>query len=177
MIYFTTFILTLLLSHIARATSACDSSEELHNPYADSAQRDQDTLAPPHPPPPPPPTLYDVTWAGKYANKSGDTKSVTCSNLAKQYPHFGNFPHFPYIGGAWNIVNKDSKLCGTCWNLTDPKTRKTIFIILIDHAKVTKPGWYNTSQVAFNALNGGHPGNVLQATAKEVDSRYCHPKK
>jgi hypothetical protein len=169
MIYFTTFILTLLLSHIAHATSACDASEELHNPYADSAQRDQDTLAPPNIPPPG--ILYNVTWAGKY---TGDPKNVTCSNPTRQYPHFGDIPRFPNYGGAWNVVSKDSKFCRTCWNLTDPKTRKTIFIIVIDTAK---PGWYNISQEAFIVLNGGHSGKALQATAKEVDSRYCYPFK
>ena len=182
MIYFTTFILALLLSHIACATVTCDDvfSPDDAIMYADAQQGQHALHKPPvtKPPPtpikPPPIVLYDVAWTGKYDNPNGSTKNVTCSNLARQYPHFGNFPHFPYLGGAWYITNSSSKACGTCVNLTDPKTRKTVFITLIDTAK---PRWYNISEVVFKALNGGKPGTVLQAEAKEVDARYCHPPK
>jgi hypothetical protein len=221
MIYFTTFILALLLSHIACAAPTCDDvfAPDDAIMYADAQQGQHTLLKPPvikppkptkptptkappkptkppptkappkptpppkttnappkptAPPKPPPVVLYDVTWAPKYGNRSGITKSATCSNLARQYPHFGNFPHFPYIGGAWNVTSSSSKACGTCVNLTDTKTHRTIFITVMDKAKTTKPGWYNISQVAFTALNGGKPGTVLQASAKEVNSRFCH---
>ena len=201
MIYFTSFILALLLSHIACATPTCGDvfSPDDAIMYADAQQGQHALHKPPitkppkptkppptptKPPPksttppfPPPGLLYDVTWAPKYGNKNVSTKSATCSNLARQYPHFGNFPHFPYIGGAWNINSSSSKACGECVNLTDPKTRKTIFITIMDKAKTTKPGWYNISEVAFKALNGGKSGTVLQASAKVVNASYCHPKK
>ena len=163
MIYFTTFILTLLLSHIARATSACgdvDSPEELYEPTYADAQQGQHVL---------PIVLYNVTWTNKYDNKNGDTDRVACSNLSHHYPHFKDFPHFPYVGGAYN-VKRGSEYCGTCWNLTDLKTHKTISITLINSAK----SGYNISKEAFNVLNGGKLGSTwLQAEAKEVDRHYC----
>ncbi|KAN0126460.1 hypothetical protein V8E52_000100 [Russula decolorans] len=164
MIYFTTFILTLLLSHVARATPACgdvDSPEELYEPtYADAHQGQQ-----------PLPILFNVTWTRKYDDKNGDTKKADCSNLSHYYPYYKDFPHFPYIGGAWNIESGGSDYCGSCWNLTDFKTRKTISIAPIDHAK---PGYYNISKESFNVLNGGKVGSTwLLAEAKLVDRHYC----
>jgi len=168
MIYFTTFILTLLLSHIARATPACGdvpAPEELSDPtYADA----QHAL---------PIILYNVTWTNYYDNKKGDTKHVACSTgphgLAHRYPHFKDIPHFPYIGAAWN-VKWGSAYCGSCWNLTDLKTHKTISITLMDS---TKSG-YNISKEAFNVLNGGKLGSTwLQAVAKQVAPYPCGLKK
>jgi Cerato-platanin len=163
MIYFTTFILTLLLSHIARATPACGdvaSPEELYDPtYADAADG-QHVL---------PIILYNVTWTTKYDNKSGSTKSGACSNLARHYPHYKDFHDFPYIGGAYN-VKPNNQYCGSCWNLTDLKTNKTISLVVLDS---TKTG-YNISKEAFNKLNGGKVGSTwLQAEAKPVLPHFC----
>ena len=171
MIYVTTFILTLLLSHIARATPACGdvaSPEELYDPMYADAQAGQ------YAPRPPPFFIYNVTWTNEYDNKHGDTSKVACNSLAHHDPHFKDFPHFPYIGGAFN-VKRGSELCGSCWNLTELKTRKTISVTIIDH---TKSG-YNISKEAFNVLNGGKLGSkVLQAEAKQVDTKFCgHFKK
>jgi hypothetical protein len=162
MIYFTTFILTLLLSHIARATPACGdvaSPEELYaTTYADAADG-QHVL---------PIILYNVTWTNKYDNKNGNTKGVACPDLDHRYPHFKDFPDFPYIGAAWN-VKPNNQYCGTCWNLTDLKTHKTISVAIIDS---TKTG-YNISKEAFDKLNGGKSGSWLQAEAKQVPPSYC----
>ena len=182
MIYFTTFILALLLSHIACATATCDDAFSPDDAimYTDDQQGQHALHKPPvtnAPPKAPHPILYAVTWAPKYGNPNISTKSATCSNLAPQFPHFGNFPHFPYIGGARGVENSSSKICGSCWNLTNPKIRKTIFIIAMDKTKPALPGWYNTSEVAFKALNGGKPGTVLQAEAHEVEAWHCHPPK
>ena len=167
MIYFTTFILTLLLSHIARATPTCGdvtSPEELYNPTYTNAQEAQHAL---------PIVVYNVTWTNKYDNKNGDTKHAACSILAHRYPHYKDFPHFPYIGAAWN-AQKDSAYCGSCWNLTNLKTHKTISIIPMDSAK----SGYNISKEAFNVLNGGKLGSSwLQAEAKQVDPHFCGIKK
>jgi hypothetical protein len=168
MIYFTTFILTLLLSHIARATPACGdvtSPEELYDPTYTDTHDAQHAL---------PIIVYNVTWANKYDNKNGDTKHTACPNLAHRYPHYKDFPHYPYIGGAWNI-KKDSPYCGSCWNLTNLKTHKAIYIIPMDSAK---PGYYNISKEAFNVLNGGKLGSSwLSAEARPVDAHHCHIKK
>lgn len=135
--------------------------------YAD-AQATQH--APPHPPPP---VIYNVTWSRYYDDSRGNTSKVTCSILDRRYPRFGDFPHFPYIGGGWNVHNP--AICGSCWNLTNVKTHKRISVTVIDHAK----SGYNISLEAFNVLNGGLVGSkTLQAVATPVDTKYCgHIKK
>ncbi|KAF8488515.1 Cerato-platanin-domain-containing protein [Russula emetica] len=164
MIYFTTFIFTLLLSHIARAVPACGdaaSPEDLYDPtYADG----QHAL---------PIVVYNVTWSNRYDNKNGDTNKVACSTgphgLAQRYPHFKDFPDFAYIGGAWN-VKWGSQYCGSCWNLTNLKTYKTISVTIIDSAKTG----YNISKEAFEKLNGGKVGSgTLQAEAQQVSPHFC----
>jgi hypothetical protein len=161
MIYFTTFTLTLILSHVVRATPACGDispPEELYNPtYADYAD-DQNTL--PNP-------FCNVAWSSYYDNPNGDTNKVACNNFAHRYPHFHNIPRFPYIGGAWNI-KRGSRSCFSCWNLTDVKTRKTIFVTVINSAKSGGV----ISKEAFNVLNGG-PGTCLEALAREVTPYPC----
>ena len=164
MIYFTTFILTLLLSHIARATPACGvvtSPEELYDPTYTDAQRDQHSL---------PPIWYNVTWAGKYDNQYFNTRNVACSDLSKQYPYFKDFPRFPFIGGA-SFIKKGSDLCGTCWNLTNPRTGKTISIAAIDSA--SQIDRFNISQRSFNTLNGEKPGQWLLAIVTKVRGYHC----
>ena len=93
MIYFTTLIFTLLLSHIARAMPACGdvaSPEDVYDTYDDEL-----ILA-----------TYKVTWDATYDNPNGNTNGVACSNgphgLAGAYPKFHNFPDFPYLGGAFD---------------------------------------------------------------------------
>jgi hypothetical protein len=121
--------------------------------------------------------VYNVTWSNRYDNKDGDTKHVACSNLAHRYPHFKDFPHFPYIGGASFIHRGIPGNCGSCWNLTDLKApHKTISVTVID--TTTQPGArYNISKEAFNVLNGGKLGSKwLQAEARLVSPHPCHKK-
>jgi hypothetical protein len=162
MIYFTTFILTLLLSHIARATPACvdvTSPEELYDPtYADAQSV------------PPIVVVYSVTWSSKYDNPNAN---VSCSNgphgLVPLYPHFRNLPGFPYIGGAFNI-KRGSPNCGECWKLTHLGTHKSILFTAIDTATTG----FNISREAFIVLNGGKLGSGrLEAEAKLIPRHFC----
>jgi hypothetical protein len=164
MIYFITFILTLLFSNIARATPACGdvaSPEKLYDPkYADA----QHAL---------PIVVYNVTWSSKYDNRNGSTNNVSCSNgphgLAPLYPHFRNFPGFPSIGGAFNI-KWGSPNCSECWNLTHLGTHKSISFTAIDTATTG----FNLSRESFIVLNGGKLGSgTLQAEAKLIPRHYC----
>jgi Cerato-platanin len=103
MIYYTTFIFTLLLAYVARAVPACGdvaSPEDMYDPMYDDEQL---VLA-----------TYKATWDDKYDNANGDTIGVVCSSLAPKYPHFKVIPHFPYIGGVSNIRG-NSPNCGKCW--------------------------------------------------------------
>ena len=163
MIYFSTFILTLLLSHIARAMPACGdvASPELYDPSHADAQHAL------------PIVVYDVTWTTKYDNRNGSTLNISCSTgphgFAHRYPHFKDFPNFPYIGGAFNI-KRGSPNCGECWRLTHLRTKKSILFTAIDTATTG----FNISEKSFNVLNGGLLGSkTLKATAALVPRELC----
>ena len=84
MISFTTFIFTLL-THIARAMPACGgvaSPGDLYDPMYDDAQLVLRVL-----------DNYKITWDVTYDNPNGNTKSVTCSNLATKYPRISLTSH------------------------------------------------------------------------------------
>ena len=164
MIYFTSIYFTLLLAVIARAAPACDdASEDVYNPtYDDFNYEDQLVLA-----------TYKVTWDATYDNPNGNTLSVACSNgpngLAEKYPHFHNFPDFPYLGGAFD-VKWGSDQCGKCWKLTDKKSKRSIFFTAIDAAG----NGFNIGKKAFIALNGGTIGaGTLEAEAIQVPRHHC----
>ena len=156
MIYFTTFIFTLLLSHIARAVPACGddaSPKGLYDPTYDDVQQ---PIQPPH--------HHKITWDRKYDHRHGDTKSVTCSHLAHRYPHFKDFPQFPNIGAAFDIHGPPH--CGKCWKLHHKN--KSISLTAIDHAAKG----FKISKEAFEKLNGG-PGTEFEARAERVADSVC----
>ena len=160
MIYFTTYFFTLLLALIARAMPACDdaASEDVYDPTYD----EQLVLA-----------NFKVTWDATYDNPNGNTDSVACSNgpygLAGSYPHFKNFPGFPYLGGAFD-TKWGSSNCGKCWKLTDRRTHRSIYITAIDAAG----NGFNIGKHAFIALNGGTIGaGTLEAEAVSVPRHFC----
>jgi len=160
MIYFITLLFTLLLSHIVRAMAACDdvaSPEDVFDTY------DEELIL----------ASYKVTWDATYDNPSGNTMGVACSNgpygLAKTYPHFKNFPDFPYLGGAYD-TKWGSSNCGKCWKLTNKKTGRWIYFTAIDAAG----GGFNIGKKAFIALNGGTVGaGTLDAEAISVPRHFC----
>ncbi len=166
MIYFTTFILTLLLSHIARATPACGdvaSPEELYDPMYADARAAQHALPIP---------VYDVVWSNRYDDPNGATKNVACWSLLRHALHFKDFAHFPYIGGAFNIKQGSQYNCGQCWQLTNGKTKKVIYIVIID--TVTNGG-FNISKTAYNALCGGSKCPSVEAI--QALPRFCDGRK
>jgi cerato-platanin len=172
MIYFTTLILTLLFAHIARAVPGCgdDSySEEVYDTTYDTYDDGQVEDAFPglsaH---------VKVTWDATYDNPHGNTLGVACSNgphgLAAKYPHFKNFPGFPYLGGAFD-TKWGSEHCGRCWKLVHKKTGDHIFITVID---ASGPGTFNIAKHAFKKLNGGTVGaGTLEAVAHPVSPHPC----
>ena len=168
MIYFIAFILTTLLTHIARATPACGDvacPEKLYNPAIADAQHDQHTLFP---------IVQDnVRWTHKY-DPDHSTKGIACSYFPSQYPQFKDFPFYPNIGGMW-FIKSHPELCGTCWNLTVVKTHKTVSISVMAIDSYETEG-ADLTEMAFNLLNGG-PGISLKAIFEKVDPRYCLFKK
>ena len=166
MIYFSTFIVTHPLSHITRATPACGdvaSPEELYDPTYADAQGAQHAIILP----------YNVTWSSYY-DTNGDTKKVACYSLARRYPHFKNFPDYPYIGGVFNIKYPSQNNCGECWKLTYARSKKSIYVTGINNA--TNHG-FNISQKAYNVLSGGLLGSkTLLAEATPAPPKYCAGK-
>ena len=158
MIYFTTFIFTLLLAHIARAMPACGdvaSFEDMHDPMYDDKQL---ILYPPI-----------ATWHDLYDNSSGHTIDLMCSNLAIPFPLYCNFPTFPYIGGAFDIQEHNSPNCGKCWNLTNTETDKFIYFTAIN---TSKRGFsFVLSRQALMALSGGLAPLVVSADL--VPAHFC----
>ena len=149
MIYFDMFILTLLLSHIARATPACGLP--LPRSYA--------TPRMPTPKRPTRPLHYRLQCHMVEVRRQ--ERRHHQGSLLHSLPHFKNFLDFPYTGGAWN-VRLGSDYCGWCWNLTDLKNHKAIYVTLIDNARTG----YNISKEAYNVLSGGQPSKTLLAEAK-----------
>jgi hypothetical protein len=159
MIYFTTFIFTLLLSHITRAVPACGnaaSSKDLYDPTYDDVQQPFDA-----------PTMkVNVTWSDFYDNPDGDTKTLVCP---EQVPHFKDIHLFPFIGGAFDIKNKTSFDCNRCWRLLNPKTNISLYILAVDAAKTG----LNISKAAFEVLNRGKvvPSLEMEAWPCLLDSK------
>jgi len=155
MIFVTTFIFTLILSYVAHAVPACGDAappEELYEPYEVTfdAQR----------------ILYDVRWDTKYDYPNGDTSNVSCHNLAPLYPHFHNIPHFLLIGAAFDV--KWGPSCTKCWNLTNIKTRKSIYLLAIDYT----PSGFKLGKRVFDAFMGvGTVGAKVEATL--ALPRFC----
>jgi hypothetical protein len=103
MIYFTTLIFTLLLSHFARAVPACG------NVASPEDQLEFDTYDDG-------PVLAKVLPDYIYDNPNSYTLGVACSTanrLASDFPQFSNFFDFPYLGGAFDIKS-GSLNCGKC---------------------------------------------------------------
>ncbi len=166
MIYFTTFILTLLLSHIARATPACGdlvTPEELYDPtYADAQAAEHATLA-----------VYNVTWSSYYDKPNSDTKKVVCHD--PKYPHFKSYPDYPYIGGVFNIKKPSHNGCNECWKLTyGKKTKKSVYIRGVNSD--TNHG-FNISHTAYKALTGGSSKSVHAEAAPAAPSYCAHKPK
>ena len=93
MIYFTTFIFTLLLTHTARAVPACSDVAPPEDMYDSMYDDEQLVLA-----------TQNATWDPKYDNPNGDTRALACSGyLYPRYPYLKNVPDSPYIGGSYDI--------------------------------------------------------------------------
>ncbi len=166
MIYLTTFILSLFLSHIVCALPrGCD---RLISPETETYQLgltyDDTQYAQPSP--------LKATYDQTFDNPGGSVMGVACSDglngLAKTYPTFGNLPHFPYIGGAYDIV-WNSTNCGSCWRITNTANNAIVFVTAID----TAGHGFNIATKAFKKLNDGQLGNALVVNAVKVSPYPC----
>ena len=151
MIYFTTFILALFLSQIARALpQACGDDvitpesptpvDQINFPVAIAAAAAVKET--------------EVRHNSKYDNPNTLTSTVACKNLDVKYPKFGNFPTFARIGGAFDIVAPGPPYwhnCGRCWKLHNHHNNRSIHFTAIAHAK----HGFVVSDQAFKHLSGG----------------------
>ncbi|KAN0126369.1 Cerato-platanin domain containing protein [Russula decolorans] len=170
MVYITTFILTLFLTHIARALPrACSDSispESDGLSYGDGEA--QYTI-----PNPVPLAQFKVTYDPSFDIPVGSMDSVACSDghhgLAARFAMFRDVPTFPYIGGTFDIV-WNSPNCGSCWNLTNTANNLSITMTAIDKAG----HGFNIAESAFEDLNGGEVGEgILQAEARRLPVEFC----
>jgi Cerato-platanin len=173
MVYITAFILTLFLTHIARALPrGCsdaispESDDALRLSYGDSDAQYAITN-------PVPAAQYKVTYDPKFDNELGSMDRVACSDgrhgLAARFAQFRNVPTFPYIGGAHDI-HWNSPNCGSCWKLTNTANNASITITTIDRAG----HGFNIAETAFEELNGGEVGEgMLQVEAHKVPIQVC----
>jgi hypothetical protein len=161
MIYFTTFILALFLTQIARALP-----QGCRDPvYPESSIPDEQFQFPN-------PTPLKATYDPTYDNPHGSLNSVACSNgqngLASKYPTFDKLPTFPFIGGAYDIV-WNSPNCGGCWKITNRANNRSIHIIAID----TAGAGFNIAEEGFRALTGGSLGNPLLVLGQKISASVC----
>ena len=151
MIHFTTFIFTLLLAHAARAVPACGdvtSPEDMYDSMYDDEQLILATGA--------------IACDAKYDNPNGDTKDTACPGLAHQYPHFKDFPSFPYIGATWDIKGHDSPNCGKCWKLICTTSYKFIYFTAMDTPPPEPSALIALSTAACKALFSPAPCGIVE---------------
>jgi hypothetical protein len=145
MVYFTTFIFTLLLAHIAHAVPACGDVASPEDMYDHKQVVVLDDTS-------------KVTWSDIYDTSNASTAAVTCSNFAVKYPTFGNFPDFPNLGAAFDIKQNPSN-CGKCWKLTNQKSGRLIYFF---------------AKSVFTKLSGGTVDPpILYAIAESVPLNFC----
>ena len=164
MIYFTTFIFTLLLAHAARAVPTCGnvtSPRDMYDSMYDDEQLVSTTLK----------ATFDTT--GKYDQRNTATSSTQCKNLAQPYQTFKDFPYFPFIGGASDIIQGPSQAnCGKCWKLTNVKTHFSIFFTAIDAAAASTTGFeFVLSEHALLALSNER----VVPYALDIKAEQTHP--
>ena len=162
MIYFTTFIFTLLLAHAARAVPTCGnvtSPEDIYDSMYDDEQLVFRTTA-----------MLDT----KYDSDKTATFCTKCKILATEFPTFKDIPGFPAIGGAYNIQSPWN--CGKCWKLTSFNPKRDIWIAAIDASPSGSD--FGLSTHAFNYLTGGAvpPPVKLDIEARPYASSYCRRK-
>lgn len=174
MVYITTFILALFLTHIAHALprAACSDviSLESDDPHSLSYGHGDAQYTIPNPVPA---AQYKVSYDPKFDDQVGSMDRVACSDgrhgLATRFATFRDIPTFPYIGGAFDIV-WNSPNCGSCWQLTNTANNVSITITTIDAAG----HGFNIAESAFEYLNGGEVGGgVLQVEAHRVSIQVC----
>jgi hypothetical protein len=166
MIYLTTFILTLFLTHIAHALPrACrdpiSPESSTQDPYYDAQYN---LLIQPSP--------LRATFDNTFDNPQGSLNNVACSDgdhgLAARFPLFHDLPNFPFIGGAFDIA-WNSPNCGSCWQITNQATGASIYLTAID----TAGAGFNIAEKAFKRLNGGQLGGALEVVGQKVNPAIC----
>ena len=160
MIFVTTFILTLILSYVARAVPACGDAAPPEELYRDEAEYyepyevtfDAQSIIP-----------EPVWWDTKYDNPNGNTHNVTCSNLARRHPHLDDFPDFPYIGAAFDV--QKGPTCSKCWKLTNLRTHESIAFYALDN---TNSGFKLGKGVFDVFIGAGVQGAKVEATVLPI---------
>lgn len=106
--------------------------------------------------------------------------SVACSDgangLITKYGFYDLTSLYPYVGAA-SFATWNSPECGTCWQLTDLNTKKSIKITIVDECG-SQTGYnslFDISPDAFNELGGTQAVNNghLIASYTQLSSSHC----
>ena len=152
--------------HISPASSSVSVQHHLSNDVVDQAQWHTLRLSAPSESAP------GITHDSKYDNPNISMSTVACSNpLEPRYPLFGDIPNFPYIGGAFDVVERrgsPSPNCGACWKLTNLENEAVIYLTAIDSA----PDGFKIGVLAYDTLKGdGGEGALVDIV--NVPPHYC----
>ncbi|KAI0279995.1 hypothetical protein BGY98DRAFT_376531 [Russula aff. rugulosa BPL654] len=161
MIYFTTFIFTLLLAHIVHAVPACGDVASPEDKYDLTYDNEQVVLH----------ATSKVTYSNEYDEALTKNK---CPKFPK-YEYYENFPDYPYLGAAYDIKS-DFTNCGQCWKLTTTSgTGKYIFFLAIDKLSGTVPAdtKFTISEHAYADLHNGWVNASMDAAAELADIKDC----
>ena len=157
MILLTTFIATLFLTQIARAVpQACQYPISPQSSTPEGHYRSSTTVT------------YTAKKESKYDSEKGKLKKTSCaqSQLARDFPTFGEVPFFDKIGGALKTPTTiPLHPCGTIWELTNTVNNSfTAFVVSVDSATGAD---FDVSSSVYKALGAGNASS-LNVDAKIV---------
>ena len=163
MIYFTTFIFTLLLAHIARAMpqAACGYASPQEQYNLNTTNDDGEQLA----------RLGLITQNARFdVGPTKTSSAISCKNgpygpLRISYDQFNDFPSFPYIGSGPGT-------CGQCWKFTTVGGGRSIYVLVVDI--ILTGSSFIIGSSAFADLSGAPPPNppAPSMTAEVVQVPY-----
>ncbi|KAF5319998.1 hypothetical protein D9611_011029 [Ephemerocybe angulata] len=123
-----------------------------------------------------PPLSTTINFDDRYCNSDVALTTTACSTgsngLASRWPTFGNVPNFPLVGGGFPVEGFNSANCGSCWEITDPNTGRSVAITLVN---VATPGFTlcTDTLLALTGFNRTNVPGVVPVTARQVPLIDC----
>lgn len=114
-----------------------------------------------------------ITWDSTYDSASLSLFDTACSDgsnglVRADRTMLGDFPSFPYIGGANTIAGWNSPLCGACYQIA--YNGSSIYVAAVDSAE----DGFNVSYYALNHLTSSE-AESLGVIDADVTAGGCPP--